>query len=297
MLLANGRSRVYRLPAAMWKGKGGVVAKVHPRGHALAAAQQCSVAYWVRSEGVLTPRPLRREPVISHGHAMSFWEDFGDGGPATPEGLASVLSDLHSLPEPPGFLGIRPYRPFTDLHVRVRALRDLEPTVRGYLLRELQALAAWWNVARWPTKSGVIHTALSPREATATASGTGLLDLADLRIGPPMVDLASVAMQQEVYADDPVLPHRGDHDEDPDAAYEAFHRAYGVDVTRFTDGRPYRALRRIHILTGCIDALERAAGSSAWCTEGDYRLSCVRGEEGDLPWYWRTAAEMAEAVK
>ncbi|WP_158835141.1 phosphotransferase [Streptomyces sp. NRRL S-350] len=298
VLLSNGRSRVYRLPAATWKGGSGVVAKIHARGHALAAAQQCAVAYWVRSEGVQTPRPLRRQPITSHGGvAVSFWEDFGDGGRATPTGLAGVLSDLHSLPEPPDFLGIRLYQPFTDLHVRVRALRDLAPTVRGHLIRELQALAAWWNVARWPTKSGVIHTALSPRETTATASGTGLLDLADLRIGPPMVDLASVALQQDVYANDPALPHQGDRDDDPDAAYEAFHQAYGVDVMRFADGRPYRALRWIHILTGCIDALERATGSSAWCTEGDYRLSCVRGDEGDPPWYWRTAAEMAEVER
>ncbi|MFJ5121892.1 phosphotransferase [Kitasatospora sp. NPDC088548] len=296
VLLSAGRTHVFRLPRAVWKGSTGVVVKVHRKGSSRAAAQHCAIAYWARSEGVLTPRPLRRQPVPAHGHPVSFWEDLGDGQPASPEQLADVLNDLHSLPVPPPFLGVPVYQPLTDLHVRVRTLpRTLvKPAIQSHLLHELGILGHWWNEVRWPTRPGVIHAGLSPREIRAGTSGPAVLDLADLAVGQPMVDLTAVAVQHELYTEDDPF---SDVQDEAEAAYQAFCRAYGVDVTSYAGGRPHRMLRWLHVLDGCIAAFERAATAETWKVEADYRLSCVQGQEGSFPWHWRTLTEMVGAAR
>lgn len=266
-LVSSAENAVYRL-------RGGVVARVGRPGQCGSAGNEVRVARWLERTGLPAVRALTgvAQPVEVDGAPVTFWVELPDHHDAENLQVAKVLRRVHRL-EPPADFRLPPLAPFVRVRDRIATAPTVSPADRAWLLAYTDDLEARHAELPGGRGASVVHGDAWAGNVAVDGTGTAwIVDLERFSVGPPEWDLVSTAVRMTSF---------GTLDA---AGYRQFCDAYGYDVTAWAG---FETLRDIRELRACSYMLQHAATDAAARAEADRRVACLRGRAGERPWHWR----------
>jgi aminoglycoside phosphotransferase (APT) family kinase protein len=256
----------------LYRLAGGIVVRVTRPGQLSTAAKEVKVSRWLRSLGVpvVEALPGIDQPVSIDGRAVTFWWELPPHRRSTIAELATVLSQLHALPEPD--FELPPLAPFVRLRERLAETTILSPEDRDWLVTHLSTLEASYEALPEGRARCAIHGDAWVGNLAVTEYGPVLLDLERFAYGPPEWDLSSIAVDYATF---------GSFSRE---VWEGFCQRYGYDVTTWSGFELLRDARELRKVTF---ALQLAPQREDIAEQAHYRLACIRGEHGPRPWGWK----------
>jgi aminoglycoside phosphotransferase len=265
-LVREGENTIYRLRSAVY-------VRISRPGQQAAAVREVAVSRWLNASGVAAVSALGdiHQPVICGDRPVTFWAEIPAHQPGNPAEIAAVLSKLHALPIPEN-LPLGRLDPFVRLNERVVSA-DINEDDRSWLLRQIKALRAEWDVLVPDLSTCVVHGDAWSGNVVSVPDGGGvvLLDLERCSIGPPEWDLTSTAIK--VTTDGRLTK----------AEYKAFVTVYGCDVMEWEHFILFRDMRELRMASFAVQAAGRGA---KYRREAQLRIDCLRGGAGNRPWSW-----------
>lgn len=262
-LIRVGENAIYRL-------RSGVVARIARVDQLATAHKEIAVARWLAEVGMPAVRPIDDidQPIVVHGHPVTFWHELPSHQPAGRVELAAVLRALHSLPRPT--FDLPQLDPFEHLADRIDGAAALGDSDREFLRNRLAELTTRYTSLPAGLPQCVVHGDAWPGNIARTEDGSLLvLDLERVAIGRPEWDLLHTAIS---YATVGALR---------DQEYQDFCRTYGLDVTGWPGYPVLRDIREIRL--ACF-AAQIATDDPRQQQQATHRLACLRGDLGPRPW-------------
>ncbi|RDI50837.1 aminoglycoside phosphotransferase family protein [Nocardia mexicana] len=262
-------SRAYvRLP-------GDIVARVDSPGRSAVARRVLAVARWLESsdvDAVQCVSPIE-QPVEVRGHAVTFWHALPPYRSGTPGEVARALVRLHRMTPPVGG-ELGPMQPLSLVEQHIRACRTLEVGDRRWLAEHAAGLRRRWAALPAGLPWGVVHGDARSETVVCADDGRVLLRSLDrLAIGPPEWDAVCTAIKLTSFGW--ITAQQ----------YEEFCRDYGRDVLRWAGFYLLRDIRELHL---AVAAARAAARDGVYREQAEYRVRCLRGDEGPRQWpNWR----------
>ncbi|MGV9383592.1 phosphotransferase family protein [Nonomuraea sp. NPDC003707] len=229
-----GDNGVFRLPNER------IVARVAWGMSALESVErELRVAAWLAEHHLPAVRPsfvVAKQPVLSDGRVITFWEEIPDPQQGRPADIGALLRRLHALPAPPN--GMLPaFDPFYRQDSHIRDAAGLDERNRRFLLDLLEELRAAYAALPFAHAPRAIHG--DPHRKNLVRSSDGhavMLDLERFAIGPVEWDLVVVANYHVVgwYTA---------------AEYGAFVDAYGADITQWEGFATLARVRQLRMTT------------------------------------------------
>jgi aminoglycoside phosphotransferase (APT) family kinase protein len=202
---------------------------------------------------------------------VTFWRELSEHRESTTVELASVLRRLHDLP-PPDF-ELPPLEPFVRLRERLADAPALSRSDRDWLLIHLTGLEAAYAELPSGRPWCAVHGDAWTGNLVVTADEPVLLDFERFAHGPPEWDLASLAVDHLTFGTISALE------------WTDFCRFYGEDVTTWPG---FSTLRDARELRKATFAVQLAPLRADIAEQANYRVACLRGQEGPRPWGWQS---------
>ncbi|WP_280267080.1 phosphotransferase family protein [Nocardia wallacei] len=264
----SGSQAYVRLP-------GDIVARVDPPGRSDAARRVVALARWLESADIDAVQCISTidQPVEIRGRAVTFWHALPPYRSGTTGEVAWALARLHEI-APPLRAELAPMHPLALAEQRIRACRTLSVGDRLWLTEHVAELRQRWTALPGGLPWGVVHGDARAATVVRADDGPVLLRSVDhLTIGPPEWDLACTAIKLTSFGW--ITAQQ----------YEEFCREYGRDVLRWAG---FYLLRDIRELQLAVAAGRAAARDGAYREQAEYRVRCLRGDEGPRQWpQWR----------
>lgn len=261
---------------AIYRLRGGVVARIARAGQSAAAVKEVNVARWLEDSDVSAVRVIRDivQPVHVDGRAVTFWHELPPHEYGTTANVAAVLRELHKLPEPETF-ELPELAPFVRLAQRIESASTISAEDQHWLLGQLGDLQAAYDHLPPGLPRCVVHGDAWTGNVVVTADQTSvLLDLERCSLGPPEWDLVSTAVTY-------VTTAKIDR-----AEWAAYCEAYGYDVTTWEGFSILRDIRELRQTTMAVQVA--TADPRRYADQAAHRLACLRGQRGPRPWSgWR----------
>ncbi|SBT90904.1 Ser/Thr protein kinase RdoA involved in Cpx stress response, MazF antagonist [Streptomyces sp. DI166] len=261
-LLALGENAVF--------AAGDLVVKVGRDAELLQRARrELDIALWLAKTGVPAVRAAEPEPLLVEGHPVTVWQRLPERvRPAEPRDLAALLRIVHALPDPPFALPPRDLLGGVERWLRL-AGDAIDPADAEYLRRRRDgfAEAASRLTPRLPV--GPIHGDALPRNVHVGPDGPVLVDLETFSGDFREHDLVVMALSRDRYAL-------------PDAAYDAFVTAYGLDVREWEGCSVLRGARET---ASCAWVAQHAPSNPEALTEFRRRVASLRDGDETVRWY------------
>jgi Ser/Thr protein kinase RdoA (MazF antagonist) len=265
-LLRLGSNAVYRLAAPV------VVRIARPDADPELARRTVAVARWLQSAGYPAVRAIDvDQPVITGGHAVTFWEAVSDDGSeyATIAEVAEVIARLHKLTAPEA-LHLPELKPFENAGSRIADSEWLSPGDRDYLASELARLQGEYARLEFVLPRGVIHGDANIGNVLHDEHGNPVvIDLDGFATGPREWDLIQTALYYD---------HYGWHTR---KEYETFTRVYGYDIMQWP-GYPVLADCREFIQVTWM--IQKARENEKTAAEARKRISALRSGASRKDW-------------
>ncbi|MFJ3788427.1 phosphotransferase family protein [Kitasatospora sp. NPDC090091] len=248
---------------------GPVVAKVARRGSRTAEVRRTvQLVEWLTRRGFPTvPLLPVEQPVLVHGHAVTFWEYLPQPDhPVSAGQLAAPLRMLHELPAPPFRL-----RPLDTVGAIRRSLAAITALAEGdleYLAGRLDGLEKALADVRFVLPPAVLQGDPQHRNALHHGPIAVLCDWDTAGYGPPEMDLVTIEIHCRRFG------YGREH-------YEAFAEAYGFDVAGW---RGYEVLRDVRELRMITTNAKRAVPGSATLAEVARRIAGLRAGDDGQRW-------------
>jgi aminoglycoside phosphotransferase (APT) family kinase protein len=265
-LIRLGENALFHLP-----GSGVVVRVARSMAYREDAEREVAVAHWLASQGFPAARVYAgvAQPTEAAGRPVTFWEFIegrnGDRGDIAL--LADLLSRLHQLPRPEGFM-LPPDDPLERVHRRLESANVTAPD-QAFLAARLEALQAQLPRLRFPLPAGPVHGDAHVENLMITSGGPVIIDFERFAWGHPEWDLSVTATEYQTAG-----WWTGDE-------YARFAAAYGFDVTSW-DGYP--VLRAAHELKMTSWLAQNVAESRDVADEVAARIGTLRGEVPSGGW-------------
>lgn len=257
---------------AIYRLRGGVVARIARVGQSAAAVKEVNVARWLEDSDVPAVRVIRdiAQPVHIDGRAVTFWHELPPHQYGTTANVAVILRDLHKLPQPETF-ELPELAPFVRLAQRIESANTISADDQNWLLSRLGDLQAAYNDLPPGLPRCVVHGDAWAGNVVVTADKTSvLLDLERCALGPPEWDLVSTAVTY-------VTTAKIDR-----AEWTAYCEAYGYDVTTWEGFNVLRDVRELRQTT--MAAQVALTDPQRYAAQAAHRLACLRGRLGPRPW-------------
>lgn len=271
---ASGAELIRDGSHAMYRLRGGVVARVGRKGTVGTAELEVRVSRWLSEAGVRVTEALPdlAQPVVVDERPVTWWRLLPHHRPATPAELGGLLRQLHRLPAssaPP----LPAADPFTGLSERLANAQGIEASDRRWLDERLDNLREqYWDLTSG-VASRVIHgDAWQGNVAVPEVGKPVLLDLEHVSIGDPDWDLVPMAVD---YVDFGRLSAED---------YASFMEAYGGRDVVETSG--FRVLAEVQEIRWVCFVVDKAAVSRSARREARHRIACLRGAI-PRPWTWK----------
>jgi len=211
---------------------------------------------------------VAEHPIETRMGAVTFWPLVESTGRKTDwQALGGVLRRIHSLTPPDGMVSL--WDPVGRVAARLESYRS-RPNARAEYVQVLSA-GCWWG--RWmiggsdPATLTLVHG--DPTNVIMAADGLVLIDFDLCGLGPPLWDVASVAVRQRRFG-----LSLGD--------LEGFYGAYHFDAAA---SRGFEDLVRLRELLDCSFALEAAGDSgSVVDQELEIRIRALRDPTDRSRW-------------
>ena len=261
---------------AIFRLRGGVIARISRPGQQVAARREVEVSRWLSSSGITAVTAIAgiAQPVETGERSVTFWEELPPHRHGTPAEVAGTLKRLHALPVP-GNVPLAALDPFIRLEERVSGAATITRDDRQWLLSRAGELKHQWAALIPALAVCVVHGDAWAGNVVAAGDGTViLLDLERCSVGPPEWDLVSTAVKH-------LTCGLIDHGE-----YQHFCQTYGTDVTRWEQFEIARDIRELR-MTSYIAQL--AATNKIYAQEASLRVDSLRGRNGPRPWPWTPA--------
>ena len=269
-LSAEGAQPIRLAENDLWRLPANIVVRISRTGQDAAAAREVAVTRWLAEHDFAAVRPLPMEqPVHACGRAATFWEELPPHHPGTEADLAPLLRRLHDLPKPSLRMGR--LDPFVRIPDRLSTARSVSGDDREWLLHRLGTLRQEWDHLPPGQPECVIHGDAWGGNCAVTAEGAVLMDFERTSEGPPEWDLTSTAIKHDTFG---TLSADG---------YRRYCEAYGYDVMAWAG---YPILRGIRELRLASFALQIADQDPRSLGQAQYRIACLRGQQGPRPWGW-----------
>lgn len=261
---------------AIYRLRGGVVARISRTGQSLTAAKEVNVARWLQDSDVPAVRviPDIEQPVHVDGRTVTFWHKLPPHHYGTTADVAASLRALHKLPQPDAF-ELPELAPFVRLAQRIESANTISVDDQNWLLGRLGDLQAAYDDLPLGLPRCVVHGDAWSGNVVVTADGVILLlDLERCSIGPPEWDLVSTAVSY-------VTTAKIDTEE-----WTAYCETYGYDVTSWEGFEVLRDIRELRQTTMAVQVA--ATDPERYAYQAAHRLACLRGQRGPRPWSgWR----------
>jgi aminoglycoside phosphotransferase (APT) family kinase protein len=229
------------------------------------ATKEVAVARWLASLYFPAARACDiSQPLQVAGHPVTFWQ-FIDGRRGARRDIAllgELLRRLHSLPRPAVF-----DLPGEDILGRVRErieTASVSAADKDFLLDRFFELAAEVPRLRFPLPPAPTHGDAHVQNLMFCGSQPVLIDFERFAWGQPEWDLSMTATEYQT---------AGWWSE---SEYSQFVRAYGYDVTSWTDGYP--VLRAVHEIKMTTWLMQNVNESPEIAREYEKRMRTIRGE-------------------
>lgn len=260
---------------AIYRLRGGLIARIARAGQLLVARKELEVARWLAGEGIPAVQPIEGldQPIVVHGHPVTFWHELPPHQHASRVELATVLRTLHARPIPA--FDLPQLDPFDHLAERIDGAASISDSDRDFLRGHLADLKARYTSLPAGLPQRVVHGDAWPGNVARTDDGSLIvLDLERVAIGAPEWDLLHTAISHATVG------------AVPGQEYRQFCRTYGLDVTCW---QGYPLLRDIRELRLTLFAAQMATDDPRQHQQAAHRLACLRGELGPRPWPGWTA--------
>ncbi|MEU3607450.1 phosphotransferase [Streptomyces sp. NPDC035033] len=234
------------------------------------ARREVALAGWLAAAGVPAVRAAEEEPRLVEGHPLTFWHPLPEPvRPAEPRDLAPLLTAVHALPEPAGF--VLPRRELLGGVERwLRLAGDAIAPEDAAFLRERRDSFAPAAAALAPRLApGPIHGDALPRNVQVGPDGPVLMDLETFSSDLREHDLVVLALSRDRYGLDP-------------AAYDAFTEAYGWDVREWEGCAVLRGARET---ASCAWVAQHAPHNPKALAEFERRVASLRDGDPEVRWY------------
>ncbi|MFI0743267.1 phosphotransferase enzyme family protein [Streptomyces sp. NPDC021100] len=257
---------------AIWRLPGRIVARIGRPDCEAVADKELAVARWLADSGVRTVRPaVMDKPVLVEGRPVTFWEELPPHRPGTAGDVARLLKQMHRL-TPPSSLHLPPLAPLAKTRHQITGSDILSPGDRSWLKNRADQLAEEFDRLPPGLPACALHGDAWDGNVAVDADGTAyLLDLENVCYGPPEWDLVSTAVKHLTTATVTA------------AEYDAFRRAYGVDVTLWSGYPVLAGIRELRMVSFALQIADEHAHARA---EAQHRVDCLRGRKGLRPWTW-----------
>jgi len=257
---------------AIYRLRGGVVARIARPGQSLAAAKEVNVARWLEDSDVPAVRVIRdiEQPVHVDARAVTFWHELPPHQSGTTANVAAALRELHKLPEPKTF-ELPELAPFVRLTQRIESADTISTDDQTWLLGRLSDLQAAYADLSPGLPRCVVHGDAWTGNVVVTADNTSvLLDLERCALGPPEWDLVSTAVTY-------VTTAKIDTKE-----WAIYCETYGYDVTTWEGFEVLRDIRELRQTTMAVQVAN--TDPERYADQAAHRLACLRGQLGPRPW-------------
>jgi aminoglycoside phosphotransferase len=271
-LNSDGAEVIRLAENAIYRLRGGVVARIARAGQSLAAAKEVNVARWLEDSDVPAVRVIRDidQPVHVDARAVTFWHELPAHQYGTTTNVAAVLRELHKLPEPETF-ELPELAPFVRLAQRIESASTISADDQGWLLGRLSDLQAAYGDLPPGLPRCVVHGDAWTGNVVVTAGKTSvLLDLERCALGPPEWDLVSTAVTY-------VTTAKIDAKE-----WAVYCETYGYDVTVWEGFEVLRDIRELRQTTMAVQVAN--TDPERYAAQAAHRLACLRGQLGPRPW-------------
>lgn len=261
---------------AIYRLRGGVVARIARTGQDAAAAKEVNVARWLEDSGVPAVRALREidQPVQAHGRSVTFWHELPPHAHGATANVATALRELHKL-TPPETFELPELAPFVRVAQRIETASTISAEDQNWLLHRLVELKAAYNELPPGLPRCVVHgDAWSGNVVTTTEGAIVLLDLERCAVGPPEWDLVSTAVAHVTTAGIDAKE------------WAVYCQTYGYDVTTWEGFDVLRDIRELRQTTMAVQVA--TTNPQRYAHQAAHRLACLRGQHGPRPWSgWR----------
>jgi len=257
---------------AIYRLRGGVVARIARAGQSLAAAKEVNVARWLEDSGVPAVRVIRdiEQPVHVDARAVTFWHELPPHQYGTTANVAAALRELHKLPKPETF-ELPELAPFVRLVQRIESANTISADDQAWLLGRLTDLQAAYGDLPLGLPRCVVHGDAWTGNVVVTVNNTSvLLDLERCALGPPEWDLVSTAVTY-------VTTAKIDTNE-----WAIYCETYGYDVTTWEGFEVLRDIRELRQTTMAVQVAN--TNPERYADQAAHRLACLRGQLGPRPW-------------
>ncbi|MER5361130.1 aminoglycoside phosphotransferase family protein [Streptomyces sp. NPDC002785] len=234
------------------------------------AEREVAVAQWLAASGVPAVRAAEPRARLVEGHPVTLWHRLPDAvRPAEPQDLARLLTLVHALPAPDGF--ILPCRELLGGVERwLRLAGDaIDPADADYLRERREGFAAAAAALVPHLPPGPIHGDALPRNVHVGPDGPVLVDLETFSADLREHDLVVLALSRDRYG----LAAE---------AYDAFTATYGWDVREW-DG--CAVLRGARETASCAWVSQHAPTNPKALTEFRRRVASLRDGDAAVRWY------------
>ena len=273
---AEGAEVIRLAENAIYRLRGGVVARIARRGQCAAAAKEVNVARWLEDSGVSAVRVMRDidQPVQVDGRAVTFWQELPPHEYGTIADVAAALRELHTL-TPPETFELPGLAPFVRLAQRIEVANTISADDQNWLLDRLAELKATYDDLPPGLPRCVVHGDAWSGNVVTTADNTSvLLDLERCSLGPPEWDLVSTAVAYVTTAGIDTKE------------WDTYCEVYGYDVTTWEGFNILRDIREFRQTTMAVQVA--ATNPERYAEQAAHRLACLRGQRGPRPWSgWR----------
>jgi aminoglycoside phosphotransferase len=271
-LNSHGAEVIRLAENALYRLRGGVVARIARAGQDAAATKEVNVARWLEDSGVSAVRVVREieQPVRVDGRSVTFWHELLPHEYGAIAEVAAALRELHKLP-PPEIFELPELAPFVRLPQRIEAATTISTDDQHWLLSRLAELHTAYDDLPPGLLRCVVHgDAWSGNVVTTAESAFVLLDLERCSVGPPEWDLVSMAVAH-------VTTAGIDANE-----WALYCETYGHDVTTWEGFDVLRDIRELRQTT--MAAQVAATNPQRYADQAAHRLACLRGQHGPRPW-------------
>lgn len=232
--------------------------------------RELRIAEWLAGQDIPAVRPASAiaQPVIQDGRVLSFWEEIPSPAESSTAEMGRALRRLHAV-SLPGEDFVGPMDPFVRQESHIKAADGVTEADRVFLRQRLTELQIAYRQLTFALPQGVIHGDPHRKNILRATDGqVVLLDLERFGIGPREWDLTVPAVYRRV----------GWYDA---AAYSAFVKAYGWDVTDWPGFPTLAAIRELRMTTWLAARVGREPRLLA---EVVHRIATLR--EPELPRRW-----------
>lgn len=160
---------------------------------------QIDFANFLIEKGVLTPKPLKKEPVLHNGYLVSFWQKINNLKDLDPVEAGSALKLFHQATAdlPQGNRNYFDY--FKKMEYRLKALKDSGLVsandinyFENFLAREYQR----WQETKRTLNDQVIHSDVNASNMLKNDQGVYIFDFDWVSFGPLEADLFKISLSR-----------------------------------------------------------------------------------------------------